>query len=83
MSRYEDRYPEEKNIVEEEEVPLTKEKQVVQEASSSRSSSPTKKVWKVKAKSESIPTHKATSSEAPANAPLEKRANMTSPVRRT
>jgi hypothetical protein len=72
VSRYEDRYPEEKNIVEEPEEVLPEENQVPQEASSSRSSSPTKKVWKVKAKSESIPTHEATSSEEPANAPLEK-----------
>jgi hypothetical protein len=59
VSRYEDRYPEEKIYLEEEVVPPTesepvtvenKEEKIVQPTPPSKSTSPTKQVWKVKVK---------------------------------
>jgi hypothetical protein len=68
VTRFEDQ---EKVMEEVEEIQPVEEKIVTTEASSSRSPSPTKKVWKVKEKSDSELAQGTAPLEAPFDAPLE------------
>jgi hypothetical protein len=68
VTRFEDQ---EKVTEEVEEIQPAEEKIVTTEASSSRSPSPTKKVWKVKEKSDLELAQGTTPPEAPSDTPLE------------
>jgi spore germination cell wall hydrolase CwlJ-like protein len=74
VSRYEDRYPKKDISPKEEAIPPTesarvtvenKEEKTVQQAPYSKSTSPTKQVWKVKIKSVSNSTQEEVQPEAP------------------